>query len=231
MEAARAAEETINKTRRSVMNAWKLFVLSGSISLFLTYAGVLLQAELPSGGERPVAPSTGTVLVDDCRLTGVVAEKSGKYFAEFGIENPGSSDAKVEFYYSVVHTPGMSPMMRMMPQPRALTNGHCQVTIKAGGRASERCEFNVPWLPASLLQAEKKESLTGGDADGTTPARWSLFVSRAEISSPKGWGGVVPVVGSATGRLDKGVMTIASTVETGGSRFRAIPGKTKTEVQ
>jgi hypothetical protein len=163
-----------------------------------------------------VTPAAAVALIDDCRLSGVIAEKDDTVCAEFEIENPGPSEAAVDFAYSVQFTQGMSPMSRMMPMPRSLTNGHCVVTVPAGASRIERVVVVQPRLPAAVVKAAKA-AVTNEAAGGLTakdPDHWTLLVSRGEVTKAGGWGGVLPVAGFATNRLDKGVLVLASSTPT-----------------
>ena len=190
----------------------QLYLMSAGVTACLTFAGAMLQATLPQAGERPLVHATAAALIDGCRLTGVIAESDSAVCAEFEVENPGRTDAAVEFSYSVQFTAGMSPMSRMMPMPRALTNGHCVVTVPAGASRIERIVVQ-PRLPAAITAAAKAAVTNEVAVDflARTPDHWTLLVSRGEIGKAAGWGGVPPSAPFATNQLDKGVLVLAST--------------------
>ena len=190
----------------------ELFRLSAGITTCLTFAGALLHASLPAAGERPVAPSTSVALIDNCRLSGVVAGKDNALAAEFEAENTGSTETNVDFYYSVECTPAMSTMSRMMPSPRSVTNGHCVITVPAGASRIERIPLPTPPSRAALLTAAMPAVSNAPERSKleAAPDHWALLVSRTELPKAAGWGGVPPAIAFATNRLDKGTLVLAS---------------------
>jgi hypothetical protein len=183
-----------------------LFLLSAGVSMCISFADGVLHATLPCKGEREVASGqTVAVLTDNCLLSGVIAEKDGDSYAEFEVNNPNEQKEEVSFYYSVQCTPPMSPMSRMMPIPRVITNGVCNLSVESKGEQIER--ILIP-----------REATENGSAKATQtsplvmPRQWVLIVSSSAITNRLAWGGVPPVTASLTNKLGNGVLILARTV-------------------
>jgi hypothetical protein len=102
----------------------------------------------------------------------------------------------------------------MAPIPRPVANGHCTISVKAAGKATERVELSSPWIRGRRSDIPATAVAGQDDLRALTPEHWSLLISRTESPKAVGWGGVPPAVGSTTSRLDKGTMVLAASVET-----------------
>jgi len=194
-----------------------LFVFVAIAVACLSMSGMFVNAESGKVAERPLASSTGVVLVDDCEVTGRLVTVGRGVYAIITAENRGSGTAEAEFNYVVNHLPKTSRMSRMGPIPMELKRGTCKFTFARGGTETKKVlireeaqENKADQLAANLVA----KASGGSKADNllANPEVWTLVVSREQIKKGAGWGATAPATASGRIELKKGAVTLARTV-------------------
>ena len=188
------------------MKTARWFFLSMAVMFSAVYVGPFADAEADGRPARELAPSSGSVLVDGCTLTGRLVQDRDKVYAVLTAANPGAEPATVDVRFAAFLTPAGSPMMRMMPMPTQVAQGRATITVPPDSAVDRVLQIQEGVaLPAPDAPPTDEELFFGGRDT------WGLLVSRSEIPEAAGWGAVAPSIAAETFVLGDAQIVLAHT--------------------
>ena len=159
-----------------------------------------------------VAESVGTVVVDDCDVTGFLVGGATGIHARVTFTNATESARAISLHYAVSCTPGASPFSRMMVLPRTVKSGTLTVTVPAGGGLIREFPVTAPATETVGGPAGAGNAAVPAPANAF-PDVWTLAIARGELTGSLGVAGALPLAVSP-GRvtLEQGQAVLARTV-------------------
>jgi hypothetical protein len=181
-----------------------VFIFTMLATACVAYSGQILTASNKADASRPLTKSLGVAVIDGCDVSGRLVRRSEGVYAVFSVTNPSDESQAVEFQYAVNHKGAEMLMSRMGPIPRQKKAGTHKVTVAAMTTAHE--EILIEATPA-VKDAAKKPAIVRS----SSPATWSIIVSRGVISPTLGFGATAPAIKDGRAVLETGQLMIART--------------------
>ncbi len=185
----------------------RFFVTAMALTVCLGHAGIGRIATADGTSARPIAPSSGTVLVDGGELSGELVHHRGLVYAVFTATNTGGEEMAVDFEYAAYHTAASSPMSRMMSMPEEIKRDRCVFTVASGATIKKTIPLEGAPAPASPNSAANQLDMGMPMGDPV----WSLVVARKGLDENAGWGATLPSPLTNV-RLDDQKLVLASSV-------------------
>ena len=193
-----------------------VFMLSMVLAAGIVYPGRSVDAGTGAKMERPVAVSTGTVLMDDCRITGQLVRRDDGIHAEIEVVSDKDGTAEFDLHYAGYCLPATSPLSRVMIMPQEVKKGSVHVKLACGETHTESIliqERTQPEGETATVAGTQSNALQVA-AMPMTPETWTLSVSRKEIPKGSGgWGASVPAVATGSVVLSEGIAVLARTTQ------------------
>lgn len=171
------------------MKQARFFVTAMALTVCLGHAGIGRVATADGSSERPVAPSSGKVLIDGGELAGELIHHRGLVFAVFTATNNGGQPMDVDFEYAAYHTAASHPFSRMLSSPTEIKRARCTFTVASGTTIKKTIPLEGAPAPAAAPDAGA-QPLEMGVPMGEPV--WSLVVARDSLGANAGWGATIP---------------------------------------
>ncbi|MDP6847699.1 MAG: hypothetical protein QGI24_02835 [Kiritimatiellia bacterium] len=194
------------------MNNKGTFFITAVLTTAVFVAGHFATATKDGPAERPVAASTGTVIMDECQVTGKLTRKDDGVYAVFCAENATGADRSLNFYYAVTCTPSMSMVSRMMPLPKEVDKGCVALTAEAGKSIEhEVLVQRSPVVAEKAKDVNPAHPVTQSNILLSSPEIWVLTVSLDDSSQSPAGGGAPIVTAGGRAVTGKGRTVLART--------------------
>jgi hypothetical protein len=156
-------------------------------------------------------------------VRGEVVHRDDGVYAVFSASNTVEAASQVRFHYAAVCTPGLSPLMRMVPQPRLVKGDRVELELPPLSETIHEVKIEdvrrpEPEATNALVTATSTNAPSSGGAWlAAAPSAWALLVSVQAIGATNGfhWGATAPVLQGGSVELGDTPVVIAATPSVG----------------
>jgi hypothetical protein len=182
------------------------------VATTITTAAIFTGMHLNAANPKQLAISKSPVTVNGAEVRGLLEERTNGVYGVLTIMNRTDAPIEGNLNHATFVTPAMSKFARMVPMPKEKHTGVCE--FKLAPREELKHEFCIKKL-------KKAENPTPQPSDRTlnqihliqtTPATWSLVISRGKITAP-GWGGMLTAPQTSTVLGDQGQLVLAHSIK------------------